>query len=76
MSLKTCGFGKGGDTNLRSHYRTSDADICGDKRLSQKKSKKNEEYGWPVADFMLSEKLFGTEHVRSAYSLKPGKQRK
>ncbi len=32
-------------------------------------NKRNEEYGWPVANFIISEKLFGTEHVRSAYHL-------
>lgn len=32
-------------------------------------NKKNEEYGWSVANFTLSEKLFGAEHVRSQYHL-------
>ncbi len=32
-------------------------------------NKKNEEYGWSVANFIISEKLFGAEHVRSAYQL-------
>ena len=35
----------------------------------RKRNKKNEEYGWSVADYMLSEKLFGAEHVRSAYGM-------
>lgn len=44
--------------------------VCG---FHRKRNKKNEEYGWAVADYMLSEKLFGREHVRSAYSLGAGK---
>ena len=32
-------------------------------------NKRNEEYGWPVANFIISEKQFGAEHVRSAYHL-------
>ena len=34
----------------------------------RKRNKKNEEYGWSVADYMISEKLYGANHVRSAYS--------
>lgn len=35
----------------------------------RKRNKRNEEYGWSVADYMLSEKLFGEDHVRSAYGM-------
>lgn len=34
-------------------------------------NKKNEEYGWPVANYCISERLFGEEHVRSAYNMSP-----
>jgi len=32
-------------------------------------NKKHEEYGWSIAVYTLSEKLFGEEYVHSAYSL-------
>jgi hypothetical protein len=35
----------------------------------RRRNKKNEEYGWSVADFTISENLFGADHVRSAYHL-------
>ena len=35
----------------------------------KRSNKKQEEYGWPVASYSLSEKLFGEKHVRSAYQL-------
>lgn len=35
----------------------------------RKRNKKNEEYGWSVADYTLSEKLFGEAYVRSAYHM-------
>ncbi|NLY48435.1 MAG: hypothetical protein GX059_05380 [Clostridiales bacterium] len=70
---KLAGFGKGGDTNFEGAITELQMQTyVVIKGFRRRKSKKNEEYGWPVADFMLSEKLFGTEHVRSAYSLKPG----
>lgn len=39
------------------------------KSFKRKKNKKNEEYGWSIASFTLSENLFGEEHVRSKYRL-------
>ncbi|MDF2544497.1 MAG: hypothetical protein K0S47_4215 [Herbinix sp.] len=38
--------------------------------FQRKRSKKNEEYGWPVALYSLSERLYGEDHVRSAYHKK------
>ncbi len=35
--------------------------------FSRKRNRKNEEYGWSIANYTISEKLFGEEHVRSAY---------
>ncbi len=32
-------------------------------------NRKQEEYGWSVADYTLSEKVFGADHVRSAYGI-------
>ncbi len=34
-------------------------------------NKKNEEYGWSVANYCISERLFGEDYVRSAYSMTP-----
>jgi hypothetical protein len=64
------GFGKGGEkgfegtlTNLQMMtYITV-------RRFQRKRNKKNEEYGWPISVYTLSERLFGGEHVRSAYHL-------
>lgn len=35
----------------------------------RKRNKQNEEYGWAVAEYILSEKLFGEDYVRSAYHM-------
>ncbi|MGB8452197.1 MAG: hypothetical protein WCD89_07675 [Anaerocolumna sp.] len=37
--------------------------------FKKKRNKKNEEYGWSVAVYSLSEKLFGEECVKSAYQV-------
>ncbi len=41
------------------------------KSFQRRTNKKNEEYGWPVANYCTSERLFGEEYVRSAYTLNP-----
>ncbi len=35
----------------------------------RRRNRKNEEYGWSVADYTLSERYFGEAHVRSAYHI-------
>ncbi len=37
--------------------------------FKRKRNKKNEEYGWAVAVYSLSEKLFGEDYVRSSYHI-------
>lgn len=37
--------------------------------FQRRRSKKNEEYGWSVASYSCSERIFGEEHVRAAYHL-------
>ncbi|QHQ59409.1 hypothetical protein Ana3638_00180 [Anaerocolumna sedimenticola] len=37
--------------------------------FKRKRNRKNEEYGWPVAIYSLSEKLFGEEYLKSAYHM-------
>lgn len=39
------------------------------RNFKRKLNKKNEEYGWSVAVYSLSEKLFGEEYVKSAYHI-------
>lgn len=41
------------------------------RRFRRRSNKKHEEYGWSVAHYCFSEKLFGEEYVRSAYHLNP-----
>lgn len=64
------GFGKGGekgfDTVMTALQMQTYITVRG---FVRKKNKKNEEYGWPVAVYSLSEDLFGEEYVRSAYQL-------
>ncbi len=35
----------------------------------RRSNKRNEEYGWPVANYCISERLFGEDYVRSAYHI-------
>lgn len=37
----------------------------------RRRNRQNEEYGWSVADYCLSEQYFGEAHVRSAYDIGP-----
>lgn len=67
---KLAGFGKEGEKNFEgtiSELQMRTYVII--RSFRRKRNKKNEEYGWSVADYMLSEKLFGEEHVRSAYGM-------
>jgi hypothetical protein len=64
------GFGKGGEKGFEGVMTSLQMQTYITVRSFQKRrNKKNEEYGWPVALYCLSEKLFGEEHVCSAYQL-------
>jgi len=64
------GFGKGGEKGFEGVMSSLQMLTYITVRSFQKRhNKKNEEYGWPVAIYCSSEKLFGEEHVRSAYHL-------
>lgn len=39
--------------------------------FKKKRNKKNEEYGWSVASYSLSENLFGEDYIRSGYKVDP-----
>lgn len=64
------GFGKGGEKGFEGVMTSLQMQTYITVRSFQKRSnKKNEEYGWPVGIYCLSEKLFGEDHVRSQYKL-------
>ena len=64
------GFGKGGEKGFEGAMSTLQMQTYITVRSFQKRqNKKKEEYGWPVANYSLSEKLFGEDHVRSAYHI-------
>jgi len=67
---KLAGFSKGGEKNFEGTM----ADLQMKtyviiRNFHRKKNKKGEEYGWHVADYMLSENLYGADYVRSAYGM-------
>lgn len=66
------GFSKGGEKGFEGvltqlQMQTYLVVRCFCRRVN----KKNVEYGWPVANYSISERLFGEEHVRSAYHISP-----
>ncbi len=66
------GFGKGGVKGFESILTQLQMQTYLTVRSFRRRSnKRNEEYGWPVANYCISEKLFGEEYVRSAYHLSP-----
>lgn len=68
---KAAGFGKTGEKGYEGTLSTLQMQTYITVRSFQRRNnKKNEEYGWPVACYTLSERLFGADHVRSAYSMK------
>jgi hypothetical protein len=69
--IKTiAGFGKGGEKGFEGVMSALQMQTYITVRSFQRRSnKKNEEYGWPVANFCLSERLFGETYVRSSYHL-------
>ncbi len=64
------GFGKGGEKGFEGVMTLLQMQTyITVKGFHRRCNKKQEEYGWPVASYTLSENLFGGEHVRSAYHL-------
>lgn len=64
------GFGKGGEKGFEGCMSLLQMQTyITVKSFHRRKNKKNEEYGWSIACFTLSENLFGEEYVRSMYSL-------
>ncbi len=67
---KMAGFGKGGEKGFEGVMTALQMQTyITVHSFRRRKNKKNEEYGWPVADFSISERVFGYDHVRSAYNL-------
>ncbi len=68
----TAGFGKGGEKGFEGVLSQLQMQTYLTVQSFRRRSnKKNEEYGWPVANYCTSEKLFGEEYVRSAYHVSP-----
>lgn len=68
----TAGFGKGGEKGFESVLSQLQMQTYLTVRSFRRRiNKKNEEYGWPVANYCTSERLFGEDHVRSAYHISP-----
>jgi hypothetical protein len=66
----TAGFGKGGEKGYEGTLTSLQMQTyITVKNFRRRYNKKNEEYGWSVASYTLSENLFGADHVRSAYHL-------
>ena len=66
----TAGFYKGGEKGFEGVMTLLQMQTYITVRSFQRRcNKRQEEYGWPVAIFSLSERLFGEDHVRSAYTL-------
>lgn len=64
------GFIKGGEKGFESTISLLQMQTYITVRaFRQRRNKRNEGYGWPVAVYCLSERLFGEEHVRSMYHL-------
>ncbi len=64
------GFGKGGEKGFEGTITQLQMQTYITVRKFQKRrNKKNEEYGWPIASFTLSENLFGEEYIKSQYHL-------
>ena len=69
---KNAGFGKGGEKNfdgVMTELMMQTYLVMRDFR--QKRNKKGEGYGWPVAVYAMPEQLFGYEHMASAYCEEP-----
>jgi hypothetical protein len=64
------GFGKGGEKGFEGVMSALQMQTYITVRsFSRRSNKRNEEYGWSVASFCLSERLFGEDYVRSSYHL-------
>ena len=64
------GFGKGGEKGFEGVMTGLQMQTYITVRSFQRRrNKKNEEYGWSVANYTMSEKLFGAEQLRSSYHL-------
>jgi hypothetical protein len=64
------GFGKDGEKGFEGVMTSLQMQTYITVRyFKRKENKKGEEYGWPVSVYSVSERLFGEDHIRSAYHL-------
>lgn len=62
------GFGKSGEKGFEGAISLLQLQTYITVRsFRRRRNKKNEEFGWPVALYSLTEKLFGEEYIRSGY---------
>ena len=69
---KNAGFGKGGEKNFDGVVTELQMKtyLCL-RDFRQRKNKKGQPYGWPVAIYSMPEHLWGYDHVCSAYNEEP-----
>ncbi len=64
------GFGPGGEKGFEGAMTLLQMQTYITVRnFQRRRNRRNEEYGWPVAVYSLSEKLFGEDYVRSSYQV-------
>lgn len=69
---RLCGFGREGEKGFEGTLTSLQmATYLTVRGFAQKKNKKGEGYGWPVALYSTAEDLFGREHVASRYGEDP-----
>lgn len=67
---RIAGFGKGGEKGFESAISLLQMQTyITVRRFRKRRNRNNEEFGWSVAEYALSEKIFPEEYIRSAYSL-------
>lgn len=69
---KKAGFGKGGEKGFDGIMTSLQVEmyLC-THDFRQRKNKKGESYGWPIAVYATPEHLWGYDHVTSAYKEEP-----
>ena len=70
------GFGKGGEKNFEG--TVTDLQMGGYlliRDFRQRRNKRGQPYGWPIAVYTTPERLWGCDHISSAYSASPAESK-
>ena len=73
---RLAGFGREGEKNFEG--TVTDLQMEGYlliRDFRQRRNKKGQPYGWPIAVYAMPETLWGYDHIASAYSAEPGQSR-